>query len=170
MDCSDVFHRSVLEAFRTGYLEGITPNPCIQCNSIVKFGAMVDYARSVTDFDLFATGHYARVREGNGRYELLKAKDTRKDQSYFLSRLSQRQLSSVVFPLGDYTKDEIRTLRLRLHLSLGLFAELLGVSEKTVEAWESGHNEPSGPALRLMNMIQRYPDVLMETHTVYITK
>ena len=78
VDCSDVFQRSVLEAFRTGYLEGITPNPCIQCNSIVKFGAMVDYARSVTDFDLFATGHYARVREGNGRYELLKAKDTRK--------------------------------------------------------------------------------------------
>ena len=110
VDCSDVFQRSVLEAFRTGYLEGITPNPCIQCNSIVKFGAMVDYARSVTDFDLFATGHYARVRESNGRYELLKAKDTRKDQSYFLSRLSQRQLSSVVFPLGDYTKDEIRDI------------------------------------------------------------
>ena len=84
--------------------------------------------------------------------------------------LTKRNKYVKIEPLRPYTADEIRTLRLRLHLSLGLFAELLGVSEKTVEAWESGHNEPSGPALRLMNMIQRYPDVLMETHTVYITK
>ena len=84
--------------------------------------------------------------------------------------LTKRNKYVKIEPLRTYTADEIRTLRLRLHLSLGLFAELLGVSEKTVEAWESGHNEPSGPALRLMNMIQRYPDVLMETHTVYITK
>ncbi len=84
--------------------------------------------------------------------------------------LTKRNKFIKIEPLRPYTKDEIRTLRLRLHLSVGLFAELLGVSEKTVEAWESGYNEPSGPALRLMNMIQRYPDVLTESHTVYITK
>ena len=83
--------------------------------------------------------------------------------------LTKRSKYIRIEPLRPYTKDEIRTLRLRLHLSVGLFAELLGVSTKTVEAWESGHNEPSGPALRLMNMIQRYPDILIESHTVYIT-
>ena len=84
--------------------------------------------------------------------------------------LTKRNKYIHIEPLRPYTNDEIRTLRLRLHLSVGLFAELLGVSEKTVEAWESGHNEPSGPALRLMNMIQRYPDVLTESHTVYVTR
>ncbi len=84
--------------------------------------------------------------------------------------LTKRNKYIKIEPLRPYTRDEIRTLRLRLHLSVGLFAELLGVSEKTVEAWESGHNEPSGPALRLMNMIQRYPDVLTESHTVYVTR
>ena len=83
--------------------------------------------------------------------------------------LTRRSRYIKIEPLSPYTKDEIRTLRLRLHLSVGLFADLLGVSEKTVEAWESGHNEPSGPALRLMNMLQRYPDILIETHTVYET-
>ena len=84
--------------------------------------------------------------------------------------LTKRSKYIRIEPLRPYTKDEIRTLRLRLHLSVGLFAELLGVSTKTVEAWESGHNEPSGPALRLMNMIQRYPDVLTESHAVYVTR
>ena len=110
VDCADIFQEAVLEAFRSGYLGGTTPNPCIQCNSIVKFGAMVDYARTITDFDLFATGHYARIINEKGRSILLKAKDQKKDQSYFLSRLSQKQLSSVIFPLGDYTKDEVRKI------------------------------------------------------------
>lgn len=69
--------------------------------------------------------------------------------------------------LQHFTADEIRALRLRLHLSVGLFSEILGVSEKTVEAWECGYNEPSGPALRLMNMLRRYPDILTDTHTVF---
>ena len=84
--------------------------------------------------------------------------------------LTKRSKGVCIEPLRPYTKDEIRTLRLRLHLSVGLFASLLGVSEKTVEAWESGHNEPSGPTLRLMNMIQRYPDVLVDSHIFYITR
>ncbi len=84
--------------------------------------------------------------------------------------LTKRSKYIRIEPLRPYTKDEIRTLRLRLHLSIGLFADLLGVSPKTVESWESGHSEPSGPALRLMNMIQRYPDVLTESHTVYVIR
>lgn len=81
--------------------------------------------------------------------------------------LTKRNKCIRIEDLEHFSADEIRALRLRLHLSAGLFSEILGVSEKTIEAWESGHNEPSGPALRLMNMLRRYPDILTETHTVY---
>ena len=81
--------------------------------------------------------------------------------------LTKRNKCIRIEELEHFSADEIRALRLRLHLSAGLFSEILGVSEKTIEAWESGHNEPSGPALRLMNMLRRYPDILTETHTVY---
>ena len=81
--------------------------------------------------------------------------------------LTKRNKFIKIDGMQRYSADEIRALRLRLHLSVGLFSELLGVSEKTVEAWESGHNEPSGPALRLMNMLCRYPDILTDTHTVF---
>ena len=116
IDCSAVFEREVLANFRSEYVSGHTPNPCIWCNSRVKFGAMLDYASELVDFDLFATGHYARIRcnARTGRYELYKAADKAKDQSYFLSRLSQKQLSRTLFPLGGYTKAEIRALDERL--------------------------------------------------------
>lgn len=111
VDCSDRFEEQILGYFRSEYLSGRTPNPCIWCNRKIKFGAMVDYAREVTSFDRFATGHYARItRRSDGRYELRKAVDLRKDQSYFLSRLSQEQLSTALFPLGDHTKAEIRKI------------------------------------------------------------
>ena len=125
VDCSDIFQSAVLDAFRYGYLGGTTPNPCIQCNSLVKFGAMVDFARSITDFDLFATGHYARIIRKEGRSILLRARDLKKDQSYFLSRLSQEQLSSVIFPLGDYTKDEVR----RIDVDMGFHEEGMAESQ-----------------------------------------
>ena len=116
IDCSSVFEREVLSDFRSEYISGHTPNPCIWCNSRVKFGAMLEYAREQLPFDLFATGHYARITydEESGRYVLRRAKDRAKDQSYFLSRLSQQQLSQTIFPLGDYTKAEIRALDERL--------------------------------------------------------
>ena len=112
IDCSDVFEREVLEIFRSEYISGRTPNPCVMCNSRVKFGAMLDRASELFDFDYFATGHYARIvhNDESGRYELWRAKDIKKDQAYFLSRLSQSQLSRTLFPLGEYTKNEVRTL------------------------------------------------------------
>lgn len=111
VDCSDLFESAVLDNFRSEYMNGRTPNPCIWCNQKVKFGAMLDYASSIVDFDCFATGHYARVDKlSNGRYALRKARDGKKDQSYFLSRLSQKQLSIVRFPLGNYLKSEIREI------------------------------------------------------------
>ena len=115
VDVSRLYESTVLENFRSEYLSGRTPNPCIWCNAKIKFGAMLDEARRILDFDYFATGHYARVELGsNGRYQLKKAVDLKKDQSYFLSRLTQKQLSNTLFPLGNITKEEVRRIDERM--------------------------------------------------------
>ena len=113
VDCTDIYKKTVLANFKEEYMSGRTPNPCVWCNAKIKFQALPDAARQAgIDFDKFATGHYARIRLNSetGRYQLLRGVDPKKDQSYFLYRLSQKQLSSVVFPLGEKTKSEIRDI------------------------------------------------------------
>ena len=113
----DEFKQNVLSYFCSTYNSGKTPNPCLMCNSRMKFGFLPLRAREQgIAFDLFATGHYVRSRfdETTGRYQLLRALDHSKDQSYFLSYLDQSQLSGVVFPLGEYTKAQIRELATRM--------------------------------------------------------
>lgn len=111
LDISDLYEQTVLKNFRDEYLSGHTPNPCVWCNQKIKFGAMVDIAREKgLDFDFFATGHYARIEKAGSRYALKKGLDEAKDQSYFLYRLSQNQLATTLFPLGSYTKSEIRKI------------------------------------------------------------
>ena len=110
IDCSELYEKNVLDNFKKEYMSARTPNPCIWCNALIKFGAMVDEARKTIDFDYFATGHYARLVYEGGRYAVCKAVDEKKDQSYFLSRLNQEQLKSTLFPLGSYMKEEIRRI------------------------------------------------------------
>ncbi len=112
IDCVDKYESIVLENFKSEYKNGRTPNPCVWCNSYVKFGALPDMARATgIEFDKFATGHYAGVNMGNnGRYQLIRGVNPKKDQSYFLYRLKQDQLARVVLPLGQYTKEEIRSI------------------------------------------------------------
>lgn len=111
LDLSDLYEQVVLKNFQEEYLNGRTPNPCVWCNAKIKFGAMVDYAREKgLQFDKFATGHYARIVERNGRYAIARAVDRKKDQSYFLYRLNQSQLSSIMFPLGTMVKDDVRKI------------------------------------------------------------
>ena len=112
-DCSANYEDLVLRYFREGYLAGTTPNPCVRCNQLVKFGILPDAAReSGLAFDRFATGHYARVEHDPalGRFLLKKAVDSHKDQSYFLYCLSQKQLAATLFPLGELTKSRVRTI------------------------------------------------------------
>jgi tRNA-specific 2-thiouridylase len=110
-DCFDAYRREVLAYFRESYLAGRTPNPCVRCNALVKFGLLPRLAReSGLVFDHFATGHYARIGRHGGRFSLLRARDRSKDQSYFLYRLSQEQLARQLFPLGDLSKTEIRAI------------------------------------------------------------
>jgi tRNA-specific 2-thiouridylase len=111
VDISSTFEETVLSNFKNEYLNGRTPNPCVWCNVKVKFGAMVDAARAAgLEFDKFATGHYARILEENGRFFIKRAADQKKDQSYFLYRVNQEQLSNTLFYLGDYQKSEIRAI------------------------------------------------------------
>lgn len=103
----------VLEYFREEYRSGRTPNPCVRCNRTMKFGLLLERARAMgIAFDRFATGHYARVSHdpASGRWHLRRSCDPAKDQTYFLSRLSQEQLSQVLFPLGGMTKPEVKSL------------------------------------------------------------
>lgn len=105
----------VVEYFRSEYASGRTPNPCVLCNSKIKFGFLLERVRSLgIRFDFFATGHYARVEYDleKGRYLLKRGVDTEKDQSYFLYRLTQDQLRHVLFPVGCYRKKELRELAL----------------------------------------------------------
>lgn len=110
-NCIEQYEKIVLENFKSEYIQGRTPNPCVWCNALVKFGVLPQMAKlNGIEFDKFATGHYARVVEENGNYLLKKGIDIRKDQSYFLYRLKQEQLKNIILPLGDYTKDQIRQI------------------------------------------------------------
>jgi tRNA-specific 2-thiouridylase len=110
------YKERVFSVFLNEYSAGRTPNPDILCNSEIKFKAFLDYAYHF-GADYIATGHYARIREINGELHLLKAIDQSKDQSYFLHRLNQKQLSKTLFPLGNILKDEVRKIALELGLS-----------------------------------------------------
>lgn len=105
------FRAQVIDRFISEYRAGNTPNPCIDCNRTIKFGALLDEALS-RGFDAMATGHYARVERdaGTGRWLLKKALDEKKDQTYVLYQLTQEQLAHVLFPLGSLRKDEVRAI------------------------------------------------------------
>ena len=107
LDLRELFQREVVDYFIGSYTNGLTPNPCIRCNAAVKFGAAGQSARQLGARYL-ATGHYARISNGKGCRRLFKGVDAAKDQSYFLARLNQQQLSRAVFPLGELTKDQVR--------------------------------------------------------------
>ena len=103
------YRERVFAEFLREYAAGRTPNPDVLCNAEIKFKAFLDHAMSL-GADAIATGHYARVRHGEGQVQLLKAVDASKDQSYFLHRLTQQQLANVLFPLGEIPKTEVRKI------------------------------------------------------------
>jgi tRNA-uridine 2-sulfurtransferase len=113
VDCSGSYEDLVLRYFREAYAAGTTPNPCVRCNQLIKFGVLPEAAKAAGHvFERFATGHYARAGfdAARGRFLLRRALDVRKDQSYFLYRLSQAQLAAVLFPLGELLKSRVRTI------------------------------------------------------------
>ena len=152
----------VFKHFLTEYQSGRTPNPDVLCNAEIKFRAFLDHAIEL-GADTIATGHYAGVRERNGRFELLKAEDGTKDQSYFLYRLNQEQLSKTRFPLGQLYKRDVRAIARKIGLpnsekkdSTGIcfigerpFREFLSgplytIQEKTLSIRDLGHMLTAG--------------------------
>lgn len=111
IDAVDAFQQAVVENFICAYRAGLTPNPCIQCNLHIKFSFLLDKALEL-GCDTIVTGHYAKIRQddASGRFLLYKAADEAKDQSYFLACLNQQQLSHAHFPLGEFTKEQIRQI------------------------------------------------------------
>ncbi|MGB2578464.1 tRNA-specific 2-thiouridylase [Elusimicrobium simillimum] len=113
VDCREEYKKIVIDNFKEEYKKGRTPNPCVWCNSYIKFGMLPKLAKEQgIDFDKFATGHYARITfdAATNRYQLRTALDATRDQTYFLYRLTQAQLATTLFPLGAMTKKTVREL------------------------------------------------------------
>lgn len=116
IDAQEIFKRHVVDTFIAGYIQGITPNPCLACNRHIRFGYLLEEALS-RGASYLATGHYARItRSDDGLFELRKGIDPDKDQSYVLSVLRQDQLRHAMFPVGNLTKPEVRELARRFGL------------------------------------------------------
>jgi tRNA-specific 2-thiouridylase len=108
-DFERTFKKEVIDKFIDSYANGLTPNPCVECNNKVKFRELRDRASNL-GCDFVATGHYARIEERGGELSLLRGKDKAKDQSYFLYGISKEELHSTIFPVGDMLKDEVREI------------------------------------------------------------
>jgi tRNA-specific 2-thiouridylase len=109
IDAKDVFHNTVVQYFLDGYARGETPNPCLICNRQIRWTFLLEHALAL-GADHMATGHYVRIRKSEESYQLLRAVDKSKDQSYVLHVLNQEKLARALFPIGDYPKTEIRTI------------------------------------------------------------
>jgi tRNA-specific 2-thiouridylase len=109
VDAKDVFHTTVVQYFLDGYARGETPNPCLICNRQIRWTFLLDHALAL-GAEFMATGHYVRVQKMEDSYQLLRALDRNKDQSYVLHVLTQDKLKHALFPVGDYTKPEIRAI------------------------------------------------------------
>lgn len=108
-DFTEKFNETVIENFISEYMNGQTPNPCVLCNKSIKWGVLLDRAKEL-GADYIATGHYAKVKNSQGRYFVSNSSDVKKDQTYALWQVSQYALGKTLFPLGDYTKPEIRKM------------------------------------------------------------
>lgn len=118
LDAKEIFHQTVVSYFLQGYAQGGTPNPCLACNRQIRWEFLLDHALAL-GADFMATGHYARRSVSpDGRQLLLRGVDPAKDQSYVLHVLTQQKLARALFPVGDYTKPEIRTIADGLGLSV----------------------------------------------------
>ncbi len=109
LDLREEFRRLVVEPFAAAYSQGKTPNPCVICNAELKFGLLRDFARDL-GYEYFATGHYLSLHRDENGIHVLPARDKEKDQAYMLYRLPQEVWDKLVFPLADYTKEEVQSL------------------------------------------------------------
>ena len=118
IDVTKVFKRLIIERFRQSYARGETPNPCVDCNTLLKFSLVWDFLQEKFGISYLATGHYARIIKTTDQVRLGRAKNKAKDQSYFLYGITKEKLERFVLPLGELTKDEVRSIAAQLKLSV----------------------------------------------------
>ncbi|AEO08061.1 tRNA-specific 2-thiouridylase MnmA [Buchnera aphidicola str. Ua (Uroleucon ambrosiae)] len=124
---SSEYWELVFKKFLDEYKKGNTPNPDILCNKEIKFNVFFNYAIHVLKADYVATGHYARIKNNNGKYILLKGIDQNKDQSYFLYTLNHIQLKKILFPIGDWTKNTIRNFAKKINIRISKKKDSTGI-------------------------------------------
>ena len=115
LNFAKIFKKSVVNNFLSEYKNGKTPNPCVRCNKLVKLGLLIKQAKKL-GFDFVASGHYVCLKQKNKKFSMYAAKDKNKDQSYFLYTFNQKELAHLLFPLGDYTKIQVRQLAKKFKL------------------------------------------------------
>jgi len=118
VDVTKPFEELIIKPFRQSYANGQTPNPCVDCNTFLKFSLLWDFLQQTFDITYLATGHYARVSKSNGRALLGRAKDKTKDQSYFLYGIASEKLEKFILPLGELTKAKVRFIATDLNLTV----------------------------------------------------
>jgi tRNA-specific 2-thiouridylase len=185
VDLREEYRRLILDHARREYTLGRTPNPCVRCNRLLKFQAILDLAiAGGVDFDFFATGHYVRNEfdKQTGFFRLKKARDMNKDQSYFLHSLAQKQLASCIFPLGDLHKIEVRAIARSLELQVaekeesqdfvagGLPWLLQGQSEPGPIIDEKGRTLGRHSGIAYFTIGQRHGLGLTSTKPLYVTR
>ncbi len=145
MDYAGEMEGMVIDKFAAEYLRGRTPNPCIDCNRYLKFGTLLARAKAI-GFDYLATGHYARIEKAGEEWRLLTSQNKLKDQTYFLYPIAAGDLPSILFPLGDMTKDEVRTLARNASLPVAEKAESQDICFVTGGDYRQFILERKGPA------------------------
>jgi tRNA-specific 2-thiouridylase len=118
VDVTEPFEELIIKQFRQSYSRGETPNPCVDCNTVLKFSLLWDFIEETFGINHLATGHYARISKVDGRTLLGRAKDKTKDQSYFIYGITREKLHKFVLPLGELSKDDVRSIASKLNLSV----------------------------------------------------
>lgn len=159
VNLSDAFKQRVVDYFEDEYVAGRTPNPCVECNRHIRFGHLLRHAKAL-GADYVATGHYARVEHADGVYQLLRAKDRHKDQSYVLHVLRQEQLAHVRFPIGRFTKARVRELALDRSLPVAMRPDSQDLCFITDGDYRRYLEQRRPDALRPGPIVRRSGDVL----------
>ncbi|HEY6839373.1 MAG TPA: tRNA 2-thiouridine(34) synthase MnmA [Geobacteraceae bacterium] len=160
LNFEEEFKQLVIDDFVDCYFKGLTPNPCVRCNQRIKFDLLLEKARGLAA-DFIATGHYAIVKRGeDGLYHLLKGVDGRKDQSYFLFTLTQKELAMTLFPLGELTKQDVRDLASRYKLRVANKGESQEICFIPDDNYVRYLEESRGAGLLSGNIVDRKGTVL----------
>jgi len=159
IDLRKIFEQEVIAYFTKEYLLGRTPNPCVTCNHHIKFGALLNWAKSM-GADYLATGHYAKIVQEKDRYLLKKSQSSSKDQTYPLYHLTQKQLANIMFPLADYDKNEVRKMAKDFNLEVANKADSQDICFIVNHNYAQFIEEQTGIKMRYGNFVDKYGNVI----------